>query len=64
MHYIEWYYIDTLLTNGTSNYILLDERGILLISSVHKDNIGNYKCKVWNGLGEFEKSMWLTVGKS
>ncbi|XP_019849751.1 PREDICTED: uncharacterized protein LOC109580713 isoform X2 [Amphimedon queenslandica] len=61
MHYIEWYFIETLLTNDTSNYTLLDERGILLISSAHKDNIGSYKCKVWNGLGEFEKSMWLTV---
>ena len=64
MYYIEWYYVGILLTNDTSNYSLLDERGILLISSANKNNIGSYKCKVWNGLGKFEKFMWLSVGKS
>ena len=49
--------------NRTSiHYRLLDERGILLLLSVGKENAGGYQCEVVNGLNRYEKRIWLLVG--
>ena len=48
--------------NRTSiHYRLLDERGILLLLSVGKENAGGYQCEVVNGLNRYEKRIWLLV---
>ena len=60
---IDWYFRGSLLVDRNSiHYKLLDDRGILLLLSVGKKDAADYECRIKNGLGQYEKRIWLVVG--